>query len=130
MLPDEDLFVEKTRIIQQWVGEAAGDQFGWTARKAGDIDGDKKIDFITTAPTHANSSGKIYVYSSVSGKLIHSVTGKPGERLGNSAVGIGDVNDDGVPDFAAGAPAQAASARYTSIPAKTPPSSTRLQAKP
>ena len=32
MLSDDDLFIEKTRIIQQWVGEAAGDQFGWTAR--------------------------------------------------------------------------------------------------
>ncbi len=104
MLADDDLFVEKTRILQQWIGEAAGDQFGWTARKAGDIDGDKKIDVITTAPTHANGSGKVYVYSSASGKLLHSVTGKPGERLGNSAVGIGDINADGVPDFAAGAP--------------------------
>ena len=103
-LADDELFVEPTRIIHKWSGEAAGDQFGWTGRRVGDIDQDGVIDFITTAPTHKRSAGQIYIYSSASGKLLHAVTGKAGERLGNSAVGIGDINDDGIPDFAAGAP--------------------------
>ena len=103
-LGDDELFVEPTRIIHKWMGETAGDQFGWTARKCGDMDQDGIIDFITTAPTYKNGSGKIYVYSTKSGKLLHSVVGKPGEQLGNSAVGIGDVDNDGIPDFVAGAP--------------------------
>ena len=103
-LSDEDLFVEPTRIIQKWVGEAAGDQFGWTARRVGDIDRDGAVDVITTAPTHQNNSGKVYIYSARSGKLLHAVTGKPGDRLGNSAVGIGDINGDEIPDFICGAP--------------------------
>ena len=103
-LPDDKIFVEPTRIIQKWSGEFANDEFGWTARRIGDLDADGKTDLITTAPSHKSGAGKIYVHSSASGKLLHSVVGKPGQRLGNSAVGIGDVNGDGTPDFIGGAP--------------------------
>ncbi len=62
-LPDAELFIEPTRILHSMVGENAGDQFGWTARRAGDWDDDGVMDFVTTAPTHAGA-GKVYVYSS------------------------------------------------------------------
>ncbi|MGI9518701.1 MAG: TPR end-of-group domain-containing protein [Pirellulaceae bacterium] len=103
-LSDEDSFAEPVRVIHKFVGEAANDQFGWTARRVGDIDKDGVTDFITTAPTHNNGAGKVYIYSSATGELLHAVSGGPGQRLGNSAVGIGDVTGDGVPDFVAGAP--------------------------
>ncbi len=103
-LSDAELFFEPVRLIGKWTGEAGGDQFGWTARRVGDLDGDSVSDFIATAPTHDQGAGKIYVYSSKTGQLLHSVKGQPGDGLGNSAVGIGDVDGDGVPDFAAGAP--------------------------
>ncbi len=104
-LPDERLFVEPSRVIHQWFGESAGDQFGWTARRVGDLDRDGVIDFVATAPTFNSGNGKIYVYSSKTGSLLHSLEGQTGYRLGNSAVGLGDVNQDGTPDLIAGAPA-------------------------
>ncbi|HBE69025.1 MAG TPA: hypothetical protein DDW52_12825, partial [Planctomycetaceae bacterium] len=103
-LSDEELFVEPTRVIHNWSGESAGDQFGWIARRVGDIDKDGVTDFIATAPTHKSGSGKIYVYSSRTGNLLYSATGEPGFRLGNSACGLGDVTGDEIPDFIAGAP--------------------------
>ncbi len=102
-----DPFTEPTEIIREWIGETAGDQFGWIARNIGDVDGDGVNDVITSAPTHAAagaSAGKVYVYSSGSGALLWSRAGDPGNQLGLGIEAGGDVNADGVPDVIAGAP--------------------------
>jgi len=100
-------FVEKVKIIHEWVGEARGDQFGWIARRIGDVDGDGVNDFVTSAPTHAvdgGPAGRVYVYSGRSGKLLWTQTGPPNGRLGIGVEAAGDVNHDGVPDVIASAP--------------------------
>ena len=107
--PEEfaDPFVEKVKIIHQWVGEAKGSQFGWIARRIGDVDGDKISDFTTSAPTYqvnGQPAGRVYVYSSKSGKLLWAQTGQPGESLGMGVEWAGDTNADGIPDVVAGAP--------------------------
>ena len=102
-----DPFVEPVRIIREWQGESANDQFGWIARTLGDIDGDGAADFVTSAPTKdigGAGAGRIYVYSSRSGKLLWSVDGKPGDQLGTGVESAGDADGDGVIDVAAGAP--------------------------
>src|ERR1051325_3076998 len=66
-------FVEPTKIIREWDGEAANDQFGWIARNIGDVDGDKIPDVVTSAPTSAAAgarAGRIYVYSTKTGALL------------------------------------------------------------
>ncbi len=98
------IFVEDTKIIHQIHGEAAGDEFGWVARILGDVDGDKVLDFVATAPSAAKGNGKIYVYSGKTGKQLYAKTGNNSERLGNGAAGAGDVDNDGVPDVIVGAP--------------------------
>jgi hypothetical protein len=101
-------FVEPVKIIREWRGEAAGDQFGWIARNVGDVDGDGVTDIVTSAPTHGtngNSAGRIYVYSVGTGKLLWTADGQPGDELGTGVEGVGDTNGDGIPDVAASGPA-------------------------
>ncbi|MEO6725968.1 MAG: FG-GAP-like repeat-containing protein [Blastocatellia bacterium] len=100
-------FVEKVKIIHEWVGETKGDQFGWIARSIGDVDGDKVKDIATSAPTYqvnGQPAGRVYVYSGKSGKLLWMQTGKPGDQLGIGIECAGDANHDGIPDVIAAAP--------------------------
>ncbi|MBI3450677.1 MAG: FG-GAP repeat protein [Acidobacteria bacterium] len=102
-----DPFVEPVRILKEWDGEAADDQFGWIARDAGDVDRDGAHDVVTSAPTKAiggASAGRVYLYSSRSGRLLWKVDGAPGDQLGMGVEGAGDTNHDGVPDIIASAP--------------------------
>jgi hypothetical protein len=100
----EQPFVEPVRIIREWRGEAAGDQFGWIARNIGDVDGDGVADIVTSAPTHGGHIGRIYVYSAGTGRLLWTADGQPGDELGTGVEGIGDANGDGIPDVAASGP--------------------------
>jgi len=100
-------FVEPITILGEWAGEAAGDQFGWIARNAGDLDGDGRADFVTSSPSNSAggaNAGKVYAYSTGTRELLWSRSGKPGEQLGIGVEAAGDVNRDGVPDVIAGAP--------------------------
>jgi FG-GAP repeat protein/tetratricopeptide repeat protein/VCBS repeat protein len=103
----ENPFVEPVHIVREWDAEAAGDQFGWIARNIGDVDGDKVPDFVTSAPsakTGGENAGRIYVYSTHSGKLLWSADGHANDQLGTGVEGAGDTNHDGVPDVIASAP--------------------------
>jgi Flp pilus assembly protein TadD len=99
-----DPFVEPVRILRQWRGEAANDQFGWIARALGDVDGDGIGDVITSAPTHAGGAGRVYAYSTASGALLWTADGAAGDQLGTGLEAAGDVDGDGVPDAVASAP--------------------------
>jgi hypothetical protein len=106
----EHPFVEPVRIIREWRGEAAGDQFGWIARNIGDVDGDGVNDIATSAPTHGASNsnaGRIYVYSVGSGRLLWTADGQSGDQLGTGVEAAGDTNRDGIPDVVASGPAGA-----------------------
>jgi hypothetical protein len=100
-------FVEPVQVIREWDGEAANDQFGWIARVAGDVDRDGAPDVVTSAPTKdigGAAAGRVYVYSTKTGRLLWSVDGHPGDRLGTGIEAAGDTNRDGVPDVIASAP--------------------------
>jgi len=99
-------FVENVQIIHEWDGESANDQFGWIARPLGDVDGDGISDFVASAPTRnagGEQAGRVYVYSTRTGKLLWSVDGKPGDQLGTGLESAGDVDGDGVQDVIASA---------------------------
>jgi hypothetical protein len=100
-------FVESARILQDWHGEAAGDQFGWIARNAGDLDHDGINDVTTSSPTSTiggANAGRVFAYSTKNGRLLWARDGEPGAQLGIGIEAAGDVNHDGTPDVIAGAP--------------------------
>jgi hypothetical protein len=97
-------FVEETKILAEWDGEAANDQFGWIGRAAGDLDGDGVTDFVTCAPFKGDAgkpAGRVYAYSTKSRKLLWQVDGAAGDRLGVTVETAGDVNGDGTDDVVA-----------------------------
>ncbi len=103
----EKPFVETVKVIHELRGEAKGSQFGWIARRIGDVDGDKVEDWTTSAPTFAvdnQPAGRVYTYSGKRGTLLWKQTGTGSDSLGTGIEGAGDTNADGVPDVIAGAP--------------------------
>lgn len=85
-----------------------GEGFGWAGAALGDVSGDGVPDFAVTA--HLSSlggpaAGAAFIYSGADGTLLHTVAGASFNRLGYSVAGIGDVDLDGVPDYAVGGPA-------------------------
>ena len=88
------------RELLAWVGDA-GEGVG-PGRGAGDVDDDGRPDLIVgsyTASDGAPQAGKAEIFSGRNGSLLRTITSTTaGENLGFDAVGLGDVNRDGVDD--------------------------------
>ncbi len=84
-------------------GESSGEGFGTSPSNAGDVDGDGRADLIVGAWQYgrtAISSGRAYLYSGRSAKLIATYTCRtPGDTFGFDAVGVGDIDNDGIADL-------------------------------
>jgi hypothetical protein len=84
-------------------GESRGDGFGTSPAVAGDIDGDGYADLIVGAWQYggaAVSGGRAYLYSGRTHELLRTYTCRvPGDTFGFDAVGLGDVDGDGVDDL-------------------------------
>lgn len=88
-------------------GVAAGDRFGHSIAALPDIDGDGVDDFVVGAPFAQGSalgSGQVYVRSGANGASIFVRGGDAAQdHMGWSVASVGDVDLDGVADFAGGA---------------------------
>ena len=101
------------------VGEAASDRVGWAVARAGDVNGDRRMDVIIGAPTAGNnerdSSGSAYVVfgqrsavtidlASLGGSGFRIDGAVEGDVAGFAVSTAGDVNGDGLADVVVGAP--------------------------
>ncbi len=97
-----------TTLIYAIGGAAGGERFGCAVAGAGDVDGDGTNDFVIgarRADPFGAGLGRAIVVSGATGMPLHEWWGdSPGDSLGTSVSGAGDVNGDGFADVALGAP--------------------------
>ncbi|HEX5011443.1 MAG TPA: FG-GAP-like repeat-containing protein [Planctomycetota bacterium] len=103
-------FVDSGRtgaLLLSWLGEAEGDEFGWSVAEAGDVNGDGHDDVIVGAFRHDGvgaNSGRAYVFSGADGATLFVLDGTGADDEFSVGVsGVGDIDGDGVPDVAVGA---------------------------
>jgi hypothetical protein len=95
-------------ILYQIEGSNTFSFFGGAVAGAGDLDNDGFDEFIVGASNddgNGSDSGIVYVYGGIDGALmyIHSGDGIA-DQMGTSVAGLGDVDNDGIPDYMGGAP--------------------------
>ncbi|MDQ4074656.1 MAG: VCBS repeat-containing protein [Chloroflexota bacterium] len=94
---------EDAELLYLFDSEMPGDGLG-PGRAIGDVNGDDHDDLIVAAWSSsaggAPAAGKVYIYSGADGSILHTATGTTAEYyLGVDALGVGDVNLDGEPDY-------------------------------
>lgn len=96
-------------VLLEITGEEVNEGFGQAVAGIGDIDGDGHDDFIVGANAYDGTiglnAGRLYVISGVDGSVIRTHEGvAERDQLGAGTSGVGDIDGDTVPDYAASAP--------------------------
>lgn len=88
-------------VLRTLVGTAAGDTFGMSCTALGDLGGDGVPELVVGAPYVATW----FVYDGATGGEIYRLTSpQPTSNSGWATAALGDVDGDGLPDLAIGAP--------------------------
>jgi hypothetical protein len=96
-------------LIYIFEGEEAGDFLGWAVASIDDLDGDGVRDLLLGAPNASPrghpQAGRIEVRSGRTGALIYPLSStEDSSNFGKALAAVGDIDRDGVSDFAVAAP--------------------------
>jgi len=105
-LPTQAQFVEPdVTVLRTHTSADPTESFGWAGESIGDINGDGASEYLISAPFNSSvapNAGRVVLYDGATGAVLNEVMGNAFEQLGYSVCGPGDVNGDGVPDYAMG----------------------------
>ncbi len=100
--------------LHTFSGEAVGDEYGVGCALIGDVTGDGRPDILIGArgvdQPGSSNGGRVYLYHGVTPGhvqdygLVATIDGPAGSEFGTSLAAMNDVDGDGFPDFAVGAP--------------------------
>ncbi|MCB9898994.1 MAG: FG-GAP repeat protein [Planctomycetes bacterium] len=94
---------------------SAGDGVSVVA-PVGDVDSDGVDDVLVGAPSYDGDTGRARLLSGADGSVLATFVGDDeGDLFGAALAGLGDVDDDGTPDFAIGAPGDGGIAGYVDV---------------
>jgi hypothetical protein len=91
-------------VLYTFYGDAVGAHLGTVGAPIGDVDLDGHDDVLVSEPDFGGGfspPGRIFVFSGKDGSVLRSITGTSTVKLNYLICGTGDVDGDGVPDFAA-----------------------------
>jgi hypothetical protein len=92
-------------LLRRVWGTAQKDHFGASVSFAGDVNRDGIDDLLIGAPQRQTGPGYAVILSGRDGRFVRGFTGFAfGDEFGASVAGLGDVDGDGYPDAAVGAP--------------------------
>ncbi len=94
-------------ILYTFNGDSAGDSFGFSVARAGDVNGDGFDDVIVGAQgndSNGTDSGSARIFSGSDGSILYTFNGySDHDYFGSSVASAGDVNGDGFDDVIVGA---------------------------
>ena len=97
-------------ILYTFGGQEPGDAFGISVAALGDLDGDGGAEVLVGAPRSDEpgyQAGGAWLFSGKVGSILATFKGDgPEDRFGACVASLGDVDGDGIPDLAVGAPQQ------------------------
>lgn len=89
-------------VLLEVSGPQANDAFGIAVEVIGDFDGDGVPDIAVAAPRAfltGDRVGRVYIHSGAEGRVLRTLLGRRGDRLGFDVRAVRDLNHDGVTDI-------------------------------